>query len=140
MTLFYFRSGVALSLYLSPRIGALPRAALDQKELLRQLVGALGSPLNVILPDQVAENLDGFRQVYRSRRLGGQVYFAHKANQASCLVRQFAAGDAGLDVASLGELQHALGAGIAPARIMATGPKSREFLWLAATRRTPTTR
>src|SRR4029453_8582798 len=30
-----------------------------------------------------------------------------------------------------GELQHALGAGFGPDRIMATGPKSREFLWLA---------
>ena len=39
---------------------------------------------------------------------------------------------AGRDVASVAELQHALGAGIRPERIVATGPKNREFLWLAA--------
>jgi diaminopimelate decarboxylase len=121
-----------VTLYLSPRIGDILRAALDQRNLLGQLVDALGSPLNVVLPEQLADNEDGFRQVYRGRRLGGQVYLAHKANQSSALVRQVGAGDAGVDVASLGELQHALGAGVAPARIMATGPKSREFLWLAA--------
>jgi diaminopimelate decarboxylase len=37
-----------------------------------------------------------------------------------------------MDVASLGEPQHTLGAGFTPAQIMATGPKSPEFLWLAA--------
>ncbi|CAM5271359.1 Diaminopimelate decarboxylase [Streptomyces glaucescens] len=37
-----------------------------------------------------------------------------------------------MDVASLGELQHALGAGFTPDRITATGPKNPEFLWLAA--------
>jgi diaminopimelate decarboxylase len=48
------------------------------------------------------------------------------------LPRARAGADAGIDVASRGEVQHALGAGFGPARIMATGPKSREFLWLAA--------
>lgn len=88
--------------------------------------------MNIILPEQVIDNLDGFRRVYAGRRLGGQVYFAHKANPSSAIVRELAAGDAGVDVASLGELQHGLGAGFAAHRIMATGPKSREFLWLAA--------
>ncbi|MFJ5550838.1 Y4yA family PLP-dependent enzyme [Streptomyces sp. NPDC093225] len=38
----------------------------------------------------------------------------------------------GLDAASLAELQHALGAGFTPDRILATGPKDPAFLWLAA--------
>lgn len=118
--------------YLEPRVEGDLRAVLERQDLLRVLVGALGSPLNVVLPDQLARNVDAFRAVYRDYRLGGQVYFAHKANRSAALVRRLAATDAGIDVASLPELQHALGAGFDGGRIMATGPKSREFLWLAA--------
>lgn len=118
--------------YLEPRVEGDLRSVLEQRELLRMLVGALGSPLNVVLPDQVAHNVEAFRTVYRDHRLGGQIYFAHKANRSAALVRRLAVTDAGIDVTSLAELQHALGAGFAGGRIMATGPKSREFLWLAA--------
>jgi diaminopimelate decarboxylase len=96
------------------------------------LTDALGSPLNLVVPDQIAENLERFRSVYRKHHLSGQVFFAHKANRSSALLRRLAATDAGVDVASLGELQHALGAGFTPDRITATGPKNPDFLWLAA--------
>ena len=100
--------------------------------MLHQLVDALGSPLNALLPDQAAQNVEAFRAVYRAHRMSGDIYFAHKANRYSGLVRRLAASDAGIDVASLGKLQHALGAGFTPGRIMAIGPKNRDFLWLAA--------
>ncbi|MEU4117099.1 Y4yA family PLP-dependent enzyme [Kitasatospora sp. NPDC028055] len=131
-------------LYLEPRLEPRLRSLLDTTDLLHTLVDALGSPLNLLLPEQLADNLARFRSVYRKHRLTGRIYFAHKANRSSALVRRLAATDtgpgtrsetgldAGIDVASLGELQHALGAGCAPGRIMATGPKNREFLWLAA--------
>ncbi|MFI9363099.1 Y4yA family PLP-dependent enzyme [Kitasatospora sp. NPDC053057] len=119
-------------LYLEPRLEPLLRSLLETTDFLHTLVDALGSPLNLLLPEQIADNLARFRSVYRKHHLTGRIYFAHKANRSSALVRRLAATDAGLDVASLGELQHALGAGCTPDRIMATGPKSREFLWLAA--------
>ena len=118
--------------YLAPRIEPRLRSALDQTALLRDLVSALGSPLNIVLPDQIAHNVHDFRAVYEAHQLAGEIYFAHKANQSSSLVRRLAATDARIDVASLGELRHALGAGFTPRRIMATGPKTPEFLWLAA--------
>ncbi|MGK5679739.1 Y4yA family PLP-dependent enzyme [Actinoplanes sp. URMC 104] len=100
------------------------------------MTNALGSPLNVVLPQALAANAEAFRAVYRRHRLRGRIYFAHKANRSAALLRELAATDAGsgagADVASLAELQHALGAGFGPGRIMATGPKTREFLWLAA--------
>ncbi|MFF0222165.1 Y4yA family PLP-dependent enzyme [Streptomyces sp. NPDC004629] len=108
---------------------------LDQVPLLHSLVDALGSPLNVLLPDRIAENAERFSGVYRKHHLTGRVYFAHKANRSSCLVRRLSAAETatvGVDVASLGELQHVLGCGVTPDRIMATGPKDPEFLWLAA--------
>ncbi|MFI5932162.1 Y4yA family PLP-dependent enzyme [Actinoplanes sp. NPDC051494] len=117
---------------LEPRVEGELRAVLRQRALLHQLVAALGSPLNLVLPAQVTRNVQTFRAVYREHHLDGQIYYAHKANRSSALVRALAAGDAGIDVGSLGELQHALGAGFTPDRIMATGPKTRDFLWLAA--------
>ena len=119
-------------LYLTPRIDPVMRSVLDDGDLLRQLVDGLGSPLNVVLPERVAANVEAFRAVHRRHRLRGRIYFAHKANRSAALLRELAATEAGVDVASLGELQHALGAGFTPDRIMATGPKNREFLWLAA--------
>lgn len=119
-------------LSLEPRLDVRLASLLGAGEFLPSLVDALGSPLNVLLPDQIAENAARFRAAYGTHRLGGQVYFAHKANRSSALLRRLAATDTAVDVASLGELQHALGAGFAPDRIMATGPKNREFLWLAA--------
>ena len=119
-------------LYLRPRLEPPLRSLLDDGSFLHSLVDALGSPLNVLLPESVAENLTRFRAVLGRHRLGGQVYYAHKANRSSALVRRLAATDAGIDVASLGELRHALESGFTGDRIVATGPKDEEFLWLAA--------
>ncbi|GGZ03498.1 Y4yA family PLP-dependent enzyme [Streptomyces poonensis] len=119
-------------LYLAPRLEHRLTSLLGTKGFLHQLAGALGSPLNVVLPDQIADNLRRFQEVYERRNLSGKVYFAHKANRSSALVRRLADTCAHIDIASLGELRHALGSGFSPDRIMATGPKSPEFLWLAA--------
>ncbi len=119
-------------LYLEPRLAPRLGSLLAATGTLHTLSDALGSPLHVVVPDQIAENLDGFRSVYRTHHLSGQVFFAHKANRSSALLRRLATTDAGVDVASLGELQHALGAGFTGDRITATGPKNPEFLWLAA--------
>lgn len=127
-------------LYLAPRLGKRLSSLLQAPDLLNTLVDALGSPLNVVVPDQLSANLERFRTVYAGHHLSGKVLFAHKANRSSALLRRLAATDAGrgtgggvgVDVASLAELQHALGAGLTPDRITATGPKNPEFLWLAA--------
>ncbi|WP_267245395.1 Y4yA family PLP-dependent enzyme [Streptomyces sp. PR69] len=123
-------------LYLEPRLEPPLASLLKETAFLHGLVAALGSPLHILLPEQIAANAERFRAVYRRHRLAGRIYFAHKANRSSALVRRLAAtGErlgAGLDVASLGELRHGLGAGFAGERIVATGPKSPEFLWLAA--------
>ncbi|MFI0262581.1 Y4yA family PLP-dependent enzyme [Streptomyces sp. NPDC017056] len=119
-------------LYLEPRLESRLASLLRARTFLHTLTDGLGSPLNVVLPDRIAENLAAFRAVYRRHHLSGGIFFAHKANRSSALVRRLAATDAAVDVASLGELQHAMGCGFAPDRIMATGPKNPEFLWLAA--------
>lgn len=119
-------------LFLTPRIGPATQSLLDEGDLLERLVSGLGSPVNVVLPQVLHDNVAAFRAVYRRHRLSGRIHFAHKANRSAALLRELAATEAGVDVASLGELQHALGAGFTPGRIMATGPKDRPYLWLAA--------
>ncbi|MFD7665602.1 Y4yA family PLP-dependent enzyme [Streptomyces sp. NPDC059788] len=119
-------------LYLEPRLESRLASLLRARTFLHTLAGGLGSPLNLVLPDRIAENLDAFRAVYRRHHLSGGIFFAHKANRSSALVRRLAATEAAVDVASLGELQHVLGSGFVPDRIMATGPKNPQFLWLAA--------
>lgn len=119
-------------LYLEPRLSAAMASLLRSTPFLRSLVDALGSPLNVVLADQIALNLGAFRSVLRRHQLSGRFFFAHKANRSSALVRRLTTTDAGLDAASLGELQHALGSGFTADRVMTTGPKDPEFLWVAA--------
>ncbi|GHH91520.1 Y4yA family PLP-dependent enzyme [Streptomyces capillispiralis] len=122
-------------LYLRPRVEPPLASLLRAQTFLHSLVDALGSPLNVLIPEVVAENAARFRAVQRRHHLAGRVYYAHKANRSSSLVRRLAAEDVaavGIDVASLEELRHALGCGFTGDRIMATGPKDAEFLWLAA--------
>jgi diaminopimelate decarboxylase len=119
-------------LFLEPCLEPPLDSLLESRSFLHALVDALGSPLNVVLPDRIAVNVAGFRDVYRRHHLGGQIFFAHKANRSSALVRRLAATDAAIDVASLRELSHALGAGFAPDRVLTTGPKDPELLWLAA--------
>lgn len=119
-------------LVLTPLVSELLRDVLAMPERLSTVVEALGSPLNIVVPEQITKNVAEYRSVYGRRRLSGGIYFAHKANRSSALIRELAAGDCGVDVASLGELRHVLEAGFTGDRVMATGPKDAEFLWLAA--------
>ncbi|MBN4926947.1 Y4yA family PLP-dependent enzyme [Hoyosella rhizosphaerae] len=119
-------------LYLDPSLTTALADTVCQQELLHTLVTALGSPLNVVLPDQAVANAQQFYGLLDRLRLRGEVYFAHKANRSTAFLRRLAASKTRIDIASIGELQHALGCGFHPERIMATGPKTPEFLWLAA--------
>ncbi|MFD7626460.1 Y4yA family PLP-dependent enzyme [Streptomyces sp. NPDC059851] len=119
-------------LYLEPRLTSGPAALLRSGPFLHGLVEALGSPLNVVLPEELERNAEAFFEVLRRHRLPGRIWFAHKATGSSALVRHAAATGVDLDAASVEELQHALGAGFTGDRIMVTGPKDPAFLWLAA--------
>ncbi|MEC3993199.1 Y4yA family PLP-dependent enzyme [Actinacidiphila sp. DG2A-62] len=121
-------------LYLRPRVEEPLRSLLADGAFLHRLVDGLGSPLNVLAPRRAVDNAGRFLAVYRRHRLTGRVYFAHKANRSTALLRELAAagGRIGVDAASAGELSHALGCGFTADRVLATGPKDTAFLWLAA--------
>lgn len=118
------------ALQLRPRKSGLVDNLLSKRRFLRDLTLACGSPLNVLLPDQLSANVAAFKRVLSEHSLPGRIFFAHKCNQSSSLVKQLATEDVSADVASLEELRHALAAGFASSRIEATGPKSPEFIAL----------
>ncbi|HND08062.1 MAG TPA: hypothetical protein PL012_20440, partial [Candidatus Obscuribacter sp.] len=119
------------SLKLTPKVHPVIKRFIEEKATLFQLVQALGSPLNVIFPELLHDNVENFRQAFSDAGVIGKVFFAHKCNQSDSLVRRLAVEEAYLDVSSANELRHALGAGFEATRIEATGPKNVEFIGLA---------
>ena len=119
------------SLKLTPKLHPFVKEVTDNKELLFELSHGLGSPLNLVFPQPILENKQRFLEVFNKHQVLGKVYYAHKTNQSSSLVRQLATEpESYIDVASIGELRHALGCGFTGDQIGATGPKTTEFLQL----------
>jgi diaminopimelate decarboxylase len=117
---------------LTPILHPIVETFLDDHKTVRELVGAYGSPLNIVFPDIVKENVLSFSHAMEAARLSGKVYVAHKPNKSIALIRRLAVErDLCIDVASLGELQSALDAGFEGSRIGATGIKNKLFLSLA---------
>lgn len=103
---------------------------LENKDMLLSLVDGMGSPLNIIFPDHIVDNINGFEKIYKDRHLRGHIFYTSKPNKSLALKRRATTTQAGLDVSSLGELKKGLAAGFHPSRIEATGPKSHEYLFL----------
>ncbi|GAB5390129.1 MAG: Y4yA family PLP-dependent enzyme [Alphaproteobacteria bacterium] len=101
---------------------------LQQEQLVFDLVDGFGSPLNIMFPEQMAENIAGFQQVLTDRQLQGRIYFTSKPNKSRAVIRRAAMTGCGLDVSSAGEAQSALSCGFRPERIEATGPKNMAYL------------
>jgi len=116
---------------LQPKISEEIQEFLQEKKMVRSLVQAFGSPLNLVFPHQISENLKKFQATMAHEGVRGKVYFAHKTSQSQAFIRTLAISDACIDVASERELKNALSCGMEGKRIEATGPKSPEFLLLA---------
>ncbi|MFE1769691.1 Y4yA family PLP-dependent enzyme [Streptomyces sp. NPDC059008] len=108
-----------------PTLPALPdpatRAVLDSG-LPAELSYALGGPFHFLLPDAFDANLRALRSALSDADVAGFVYFAKKANKAAVWSERCAANGAGVDTASVGELQDALGHGVRGEHLVVTGP------------------
>jgi diaminopimelate decarboxylase len=118
-------------LKLTPRKNQVTENLLQEEEKLFELEQAFGSPLNIVLPESIRQNIKEYREVYDKHRISGKIFLAHKANKSEALVKE--AEDQGIciDVASKEELKDALKTGFKGDRIECTGPKNLEFLELA---------
>jgi diaminopimelate decarboxylase len=103
---------------------------LEDRALVKALVDGFGSPLNIIFPRHIRDNIARFQAVFAERQLQGRLYYTHKPNKSQALVREAALAGVGLDVTSDGELFSAMKAGFHPSRIEATGPQSRSQIAL----------
>ncbi|MEU7641971.1 Y4yA family PLP-dependent enzyme [Streptomyces sp. NPDC039016] len=100
--------------------------------LLHELSYAFGGPFHFLLPHRFDANLAAFRTALSDAGVQGRVYYAKKANKAAVWMERCAAHQAGVDVASTGEMSEALGHGVRGENIVVTGPaKSDELLRLA---------
>ncbi len=91
----------------------------------------MGSPLNIVFPDIMAQNIETLQTVLHDHRVVSDLYYACKANQSLSLVKQARHAGIKIDVASLRELQTALTCGFHPGKIEVTGPKGIDLLELA---------
>ncbi|MFE0178401.1 Y4yA family PLP-dependent enzyme [Streptomyces sp. NPDC059002] len=118
-----------------PSLPALPDPATEAVlgcGLVQELAYAFGGPFHFLLPDAFDANLAAMRGELAAAGVDGFVYYAKKANKAAVWVERCAAGGAGVDVASLGELREALGHGVPGEHLMVTGPaKAHDLLRLA---------
>ncbi|MFC9628461.1 alanine racemase [Streptomyces mirabilis] len=114
-----------------PSLPALPDPATEavlRSGLLEELSYAFGGPFHFLLPDAFDANLRAMRAALDEAGVDGFVYFAKKANKAAVWVERAAAGGAGVDVASLGELREALGHGMRGEHLVVTGPAKDDLL------------
>lgn len=118
-------------LRLRPRMHAIARDFLADSKTAFALADAFGSPLNVMFPEVVDENIVAFKSVYKKHRISGRIFYTSKPNKSLAVIRQAALQDVSLDVSSEEALKRAVGCGFAPDRIEATGPKNLEYLTLA---------
>lgn len=115
----------------TPKLDGDTRELLENRELLKNIGNMVGYPYSVILPSAIKENVEGFRKVFREHRLNHKIFFAHKCNKSSAVIKECLYNKINVDVSSINELMHVLQNGYVGRNILATGPKNREFLWLA---------
>lgn len=118
-------------LTLRPKIHDLVGRFLKDERLSMDLVDAFKSPLNVIFPQIIDENIAAFKAIYKKHQLKGQIYFTSKPNKSEAIMSQVSLHDVGVDVSSEGSLKVKLGCGFHPSRIECTGPKNLSYLTLA---------
>ena len=97
-------------LSLKPRMHDHIRAYLNEyQEQIFDLVDAFGSPLNLMFPQVIEDNIAAFREVYDRYNIQGRVYVSTKPNKSAAALKQAALCDVGVDVSSGNSLKFALG-------------------------------
>ena len=123
-----FDSPLKLRSTLSPLL----RRTLDDSKFLQQIAGGFGSPLNVVFPDRLTDNVRTCHAALSGFDVRARVFLAHKPNRSRAMIAKAATiAGLGLDVASEGELRNGLTNGFNASSIEATGPKNSRYLRLA---------
>lgn len=113
---------------LRPHVHPLIQDFLAKPELLHNLCDGFGSPLNIMFPQNIDENIRSFEAAYKKNHMRGRIYFTSKPCKSKSLVRRASLSPIGIDVSSPQSLKHVMGCGFSPHRIEATGPKNVEYI------------
>lgn len=98
------------------------RLVCTSPETLQNLVNRYGSPLNIVWPHILKQNVEAFRAVLHAHRVRYEIFYGAKVNKSQALVHAAVESGIGVDVSSIYEFRDALRAGADPARLCATGP------------------
>ncbi|OKH86826.1 Y4yA family PLP-dependent enzyme [Thalassospira sp. TSL5-1] len=110
---------------LHPRISSLLEYHQDN---LFNWVQQYGSPLNIVVPSILNDNLAKLHAAITQYSVGAKIFYAAKVNKSQSLVGEAVKAGLGVDVSSRYELRDALDAGCAGREICASGPaKTPEF-------------
>lgn len=102
---------------------------LQSPEILTCLTDMYSSPLNIVWPHTVANNLKAMAALTASFGIKSKFYYGVKVNKSQALLQAAVSAGAGADVSSLQELHDAIRAGCHGVDLCATGPaKTRDFL------------
>ena len=115
----------------TPKLNNETRELLADKQILSDIGNMVGYPFSIIMPSAIKENIEGFRGVFEKHNMNYKIFFAHKCNKSSAIVKECLYNSINIDVSSENELKHALQNGFVGKNILATGPKNKEFIWLA---------
>lgn len=116
--------------FVTPRIHPRIQQALQQKELLFSLMDGVGSPLNVMFPQNIDDNIKSFQDAFKKNFLRGRIYFTSKPCKSESVLRHAAMSDVFVDISSPKSLAKVMSCGFNPARIEATGPKNPEYIMM----------
>ncbi|QYY29803.1 Y4yA family PLP-dependent enzyme [Cupriavidus pinatubonensis] len=94
--------------------------------LLAAAVAQYGSPLNVLWPHALRNNVAALRAVLATHCVQAEIFYGAKVNKSQALVKAAVMAGVGIDVSSRHELRDALRAGADALRICATGPAKTE--------------
>ncbi|SOB96514.1 Y4yA family PLP-dependent enzyme [Thalassospira xiamenensis] len=110
---------------LDPMIGGLLSG---QGRRLPDLIGRFGSPLNIVFPHILGQNLARMSDVFNRHAVTPKIFYAAKVNKSHSLVSAAIDLGLGVDVSSRYELHDALSCGCTGEMICASGPaKPRVF-------------
>ncbi len=93
---------------------------LEDRERLSSLVELHGSPINLLCAAPLVENHAALRGVAERHHLDVMVCYARKANRSRALVAAASAAGAGVDTASLTELNESIALGLPGSRLVVT--------------------
>ncbi len=122
-----------MAIKLEPLLHPLIKKTCYQKNLIKNLLDCFGSPLNIIFPHIISENITKIESTLKKHNIDYKIFYSSKPNRSRAIKKQIAwhNQNIGVDVSSRGELELALSAGFKSSRIQATGPKNTQYLMLS---------